>query len=153
MVSLVRPTLRAATGLQMLAYQIDGQPQPDRQATRPSPCALRIRIRAARGGFAELAGVLQARSRPPFVPVPGLEDTPLCLHAAYGARESHGCRLAYGRATRAVPGRCAALTIARPNCCSCDARQEQGYQTTDRVSRLPPSAPSASIGKPRTVRA
>ena len=35
----------------------------------------------------ELSGLLQARSTLGGHPVPGLEDTPLSLHAAYGARE------------------------------------------------------------------
>ena len=35
----------------------------------------------------ELSALLQARSTLGAHPVPGLEDTPLCLHAAYGARE------------------------------------------------------------------
>ena len=71
--------------LQMLAYQIDGQHAQaashtafvERLARHPLICE----------ELAELSGLLQARSSLPFVPVPGLEDTPLCLHAAYGARE------------------------------------------------------------------
>ena len=35
----------------------------------------------------ELSALLQARSTLGAHPVPGLEDTPLCLHAGYGARE------------------------------------------------------------------
>ena len=35
----------------------------------------------------ELSALLQARGTLGARPVPGLEDTPLCLHAAYGARE------------------------------------------------------------------
>lgn len=35
----------------------------------------------------ELSALLQARSTLGAHPVPGLEDTPLCLHAAYGVRE------------------------------------------------------------------
>jgi hypothetical protein len=43
---------------------------------------------AARGQTAaKQSGLLQARSSLGFKAVPGLEDTPLCLHAAYGARE------------------------------------------------------------------
>ncbi len=72
-------------GLQMLAYQIDGRQDQiggyktfcDRLAHHPSVCEELV----------ELSGVLQARSSLPFLPVPGLEDTPLCLHAAYSARE------------------------------------------------------------------
>jgi len=79
------PDAGAALGLQMLAYQIDGQ---HNQTASHTAFAKRLAQNpAAREEFAELAGVLQARSSLPFVPVPGLEDTPLCLHAAYGARE------------------------------------------------------------------
>lgn len=74
-----------ALGLQMLAYQVDGRQDQigshkafcDRLAHNPSVC----------DELVELAGVLQARSSLPFLLVPGLEDTPLCLHAAYSARE------------------------------------------------------------------
>ncbi len=71
--------------LQMLAYQIDGKHSQvgdhvsfsDRLTRHPEIC----------GEMFDLAEVLQSRSALSFVPVPGLEDTPLCLHASYGARE------------------------------------------------------------------
>ncbi|MBP7081312.1 MAG: DUF3427 domain-containing protein [Rhodocyclaceae bacterium] len=70
---------------QMLAYQIDGQHQQagdhhaflSRLSAHPEICQ----------ELSDLAGILQARSSLPFIPLPGLEDTPLCLHASYGIRE------------------------------------------------------------------
>ncbi|MDO8262206.1 MAG: DUF3427 domain-containing protein [Gallionella sp.] len=75
----------ASLAAQMLAYQIDGQQGQigDHQAflsrlsAHPEVCR----------ELEEVAGILQTRSSLPFNPVPGLEDTPLCLHASYGARE------------------------------------------------------------------
>ena len=71
--------------VQMLAYQIDGRHD---QAAGPESFMKRL---AASGSVAEelgeLVAMLQARSTLGAVPVPGLEDTPLCLHAAYGVRE------------------------------------------------------------------
>jgi len=81
----VLPDVSAAPGLQMLAYQIDGRHE---QAASYSAFLGRLACHPRiREELAELSGVLQARSTLPFVPVPGLADTPLCLHAAYGARE------------------------------------------------------------------
>lgn len=75
----------AALGLQMLAYQIDGRHD---QVASPADFAKRLAQHpAVCEELAELTGILQARSSLPFMPLPGLEDTPLCLHAAYGARE------------------------------------------------------------------
>lgn len=78
-------TSDAACRAQMLAYQIDGRHEQAgdyqaflaRLAVHPAICV----------ELAELAGMLQTRSSLPFTPVPGLEETPLCLHAAYGVRE------------------------------------------------------------------
>lgn len=79
--------LAADTSLaaQMLAYQIDGQHGQvadhraflRRLSAYPEVCQ----------ELEEVAGILQTRSSLPFNPVPGLEDTPLCLHASYGTRE------------------------------------------------------------------
>lgn len=81
----VLPDVSAAPGLQMLAYQIDGR---NEQAASYDVFLARLaRHLPIREELAELSGVLQARSCLPFVPLPGLEDTPLCLHAAYGTRE------------------------------------------------------------------
>jgi Domain of unknown function (DUF3427) len=69
----------------MLAYQIDGQHD---QAAGPEAFVERIeRHPAIADELVELSGLLQAHSTLGAKPVPGLEDTPLCLHAAYGARE------------------------------------------------------------------
>ena len=76
---------RRALALQMLAYQIDGRHE---QAGSYRTFLDRLaREREVRRELAELAGVLQARSTLRMRPVPGLDDTPLCLHAAYGVRE------------------------------------------------------------------
>ena len=81
------PTLNAkdALGVQMLAYQIDGRHE---QAAGPEAFIERLeRHPAIAAELVELSGLLQARTTLGAKPVPGLEDTPLCLHAAYGARE------------------------------------------------------------------
>ena len=81
------PTLNAkdALGVQMLAYQIDGRHE---QAAGLEAFIDRIeRHFAIADELVELSGLLQARTNVAATPVPGLEDTPLCLHAAYGARE------------------------------------------------------------------
>ncbi len=76
---------QAALGLQMLAYQIDGRHE---QAAGHQAFAERLqRHPTIASELVELSGLLQARSALPAKAVPGLEDTPLCLHAAYGARE------------------------------------------------------------------
>ncbi len=71
--------------LQMLAYQIDGRHE---QAAGHKAFAERLqRHPTIASELVELSGLLQARSTLPAKTVPGLEDTPLCLHTAYGARE------------------------------------------------------------------
>ncbi|MBU6259780.1 MAG: DUF3427 domain-containing protein, partial [Burkholderiales bacterium] len=76
---------RQALGLQMLAYQIDGRHE---QAAGPEAFIERlVRHPTIAGEMAELSGLLEARSSLVDAPLPGLEDTPLCLHAAYSARE------------------------------------------------------------------
>ena len=70
---------------QMQAYQIDGGRQ---QAASHSDFEARLALHPPiREELAELSGLLQARSNLLTTPIAGLEDTPLCLHAAYGARE------------------------------------------------------------------
>jgi superfamily II DNA or RNA helicase len=81
------PALNAedALGVQMLAYQIDGRHE---QAAGHEAFLERVeRHPAIAGELVELTALLQARSTLGAHPVPGLEDTPLCLHAGYGARE------------------------------------------------------------------
>ena len=76
---------KGALGVQMLAYQIDGRHE---QAAGHEAFAERLqRHPAIASELLELSGLLQARSSLGANAVPGLEDTPLCLHAAYGARE------------------------------------------------------------------
>lgn len=81
------PALNAedALGVQMLAYQIDGRHE---QAAGHEAFLERLeRHPAIAAELVELSALLQARSTLGAHPVPGLEDTPLCLHAGYGARE------------------------------------------------------------------
>ena len=71
--------------LQMLAYQIDAQ---HRQLGTGEDFATRVRaIPSVRAELGELAALLEAKGlvRPRITP--GLEHTPLCLHATYTARE------------------------------------------------------------------
>lgn len=74
-----------ALGMQMLAYQIDGRNEP--AASYVSFVARIAKHSAISQELTELAALLQARSNLPYRSIPGLEDTPLCLHAAYSARE------------------------------------------------------------------
>jgi hypothetical protein len=88
------PALVASNGIdderdrqlvQMLAYQIDG-----RHDRKGSAAAFlqRLAIHApVVDELAELGGWLEADSHLPSTPVPGLEKTPLILHARYGIRE------------------------------------------------------------------
>ena len=74
-----------ALAAQMLAYQVDGRHD---QAAGYEAFAERVaRHPLVAAELAELSALLQARSTLGAHLVPGLEDTPLCLHAAYGARE------------------------------------------------------------------
>jgi superfamily II DNA or RNA helicase/HKD family nuclease len=72
-------------GLQMLAYQIDGRH--DQLGGAEEFLARLARHPAICEELQELADMLQARSTLSAEPLPGLADTPLCLHAAYSARE------------------------------------------------------------------
>ena len=79
------PTAEEALRVQMLAYQIDGRHE---QAGGHESFMARVAQHPAIAAeLVELSASLQARSTLGAHPVPGLEDTPLCLHAAYGARE------------------------------------------------------------------
>jgi hypothetical protein len=79
------PHANDALGVQMLAYQIDGRHE---QAAGSEAFIERIdRHPAIAAELVELSSLLQARSTLSTKALPGLEDTPLCLHAAYGARE------------------------------------------------------------------
>ncbi|MCZ2498912.1 DUF3427 domain-containing protein [Xylophilus sp. Kf1] len=71
--------------VQMLAYQIDGRHE---QAAGPEAFVERLgHSPAICGELVELSELLQAGTSLLNTPVTGLEDTPLCLHAAYGVRE------------------------------------------------------------------
>ncbi len=81
------PALNAedALGVQMLAYQIDGRHE---QTAGHEAFLERLESHPAIAAeLVELSALLQARSTLGVHPVPGLEDTPLCLHAGYGSRE------------------------------------------------------------------
>ncbi|MFD2376325.1 DUF3427 domain-containing protein [Ottowia pentelensis] len=81
------PALRTEDALaaQMLAYQIDGRH--DQAAGHEAFVERVARHPVVAAELVELSALLQARSTLGAHLVPGLEDTPLCLHAAYGARE------------------------------------------------------------------
>ena len=81
------PALNAedALGVQMLAFQIDGRHE---QAAGHEAFLERMEAHPVIAAeLVELSALLQARSTLGAHPVAGLEDTPLCLHAGYGARE------------------------------------------------------------------
>ncbi len=70
---------------QMLAYQIDG-----RHAPAADERSFRLRLDRHPeivSELAELSALLQSRTSLVATEIPGLEDTPLCLHASYGVRE------------------------------------------------------------------
>lgn len=97
------------TQVQMLAYQIDGG---QRQADGPEAFGQRLAAHPAIGDeLAELSVLLQARSNLNPQPVPGLEDTPLCLHAAYGVREVLTA-VGWLTATRRAPFQAGVLPLA-----------------------------------------
>jgi hypothetical protein len=93
----------------MLAYQIDGG---QRQAAGPEAFAQRLAGHPPIADeLTELAALLQARSSLNAHPVPGLDDTPLCLHAAYGVREVLTA-VGWLTATRRAPFQAGVLPLA-----------------------------------------
>lgn len=71
--------------LQMLAYQVDAQ---HHQTGSGADFLERLdRCPDHRAELGEIGEVLQAKSTVQQQILPGLEDTPLCLHGAYGVRE------------------------------------------------------------------
>jgi superfamily II DNA or RNA helicase len=79
------PTIEAALRAQMLAYQIDGKS--DQIGSHED---FRQRLHAEEAvcsELIELVTLLQSRTSLHYISLPGLEDSPLCLHAAYGVRE------------------------------------------------------------------
>ncbi len=104
------PVLNAvdSLGVQMLAYQIDGRH--DQTAGYEAFMERVARHPAIAAELIELSGLLQARSTLGAHPVPGLADTPLCLHAAYGAREVLTA-LGWLTASRRVPFQAGTLSL------------------------------------------
>lgn len=103
------PSSLDAVGVQMLAYQIDGG---HAQAAGPEEFLLRLSHHPLiREELGELTNMLQARSSLSAVPIPGLEDSPLCLHAAYGAREVLTA-VGWLTATRRQPFQAGVLALA-----------------------------------------
>jgi len=76
---------RNAELLQMLAYQIDGR---SNQVGSYSEFIGRLRLHPGIcDEMTQLAAILQTRTSLPTLPIPGIADTPLRLHASYSARE------------------------------------------------------------------
>jgi hypothetical protein len=74
-----------AIEVQMLAYQIDGRHE---QAAGPEAFIARMqRHPDLAAELVELSALLQSRTTLAAKPIPGLADTPLCLHASYRVRE------------------------------------------------------------------
>jgi len=97
-----------ALSMQMLAYQIDGRHE---QAAGHEAFLERLeRHPAIAAELVELSGLLQARSSLGAHAVPGLEDTALCLHAAYAAREVLTA-VGWLTATRRVPFQAGVLPL------------------------------------------
>ena len=93
----------------MEAYPIGGG---QRQTAGPEDFAQRLAAHPAIGDeLAELSALLQARSNLNALPVPGLEETPLCLHAAYGVREVLTA-VGWLTATRRAPFQAGVLPLA-----------------------------------------
>jgi superfamily II DNA or RNA helicase/HKD family nuclease len=79
------PSAHEQALLQMLAYQIDGRHE---QKGDPTSFLQRLASHSpVAEELAELGGWLEASSHFPVTPLPGLNDTPLVLHARYGIRE------------------------------------------------------------------
>lgn len=95
--------------VQMLAYQVDGRHE---QAAGPRAFIERVQCHAAIADeLVELSALLQARTTLGAKPVPGLEDSPLCLHAGYGAREVLTA-VGWLTATRRTPFQAGVLPLA-----------------------------------------
>jgi len=99
-----------ALAVQMLAYQVDGRHE---QAAGPDAFIARVqRHPAIANELSELSALLQARALLASKPVPGLEDTPLCLHAGYGVREVLTA-VGWLTATRRAPFQAGVMPLAQ----------------------------------------
>ncbi|MCC9595296.1 MULTISPECIES: DUF3427 domain-containing protein [unclassified Rubrivivax] len=95
--------------LQMLAYQVDGRhEQKGDAATFLARLAAHAPVLEE---LAELGGWLEASNARPAVPLPGLDDTPLVLHARYGIREILTA-VGWLSAERRVPFQAGVLALA-----------------------------------------
>jgi superfamily II DNA or RNA helicase/HKD family nuclease len=122
-VDITRVTPEGGRLVQMLAYQIDAQ-----HHQRGGPREFLQRLEAspiAQGELAELGALLQARSNLPGTAIPGLADAPLCLHAAYTAREVLTA-VGWLTAERRVPFQAGILPLA-------DRRVELLFVTLDKT--------------------
>ncbi len=107
------PDAPTAQLLQMLAYQIDSQ---HAQSGGPQDFLQRLARHApATTELATLGALLQTRSTLTATPLPGLEDTPLTLHAGYGIREVLTA-VGWLRADRRVPFQSGTLTLQQRRC-------------------------------------
>jgi superfamily II DNA or RNA helicase/HKD family nuclease len=103
--------ITGSTGLalQMLAYQVDG-----RNEQKGTAKAFAERLHRQPGlmdELREMTALLQARTTLSDAPLPGLEDTPLVLHASYGIREVLTA-VGWLTATRRTPFQAGVLALA-----------------------------------------
>lgn len=102
------PGPKHALGLQMLAYQIDSQYD---QTGDHNTFSERLRINhVVASELVELSAILYSRHAIVQNAIPGLEDTPLCLHASYGIRELLTA-VGWLTATRRVPFQAGVLPL------------------------------------------
>jgi superfamily II DNA or RNA helicase/HKD family nuclease len=118
-----------ALAAQMLAYQVDGRH--DQVGGYQSFVERMSRNPDIGSELVELSELLQARSTLAATEVPGLEDTPLCLHAAYGARE---VLTAVGWLT--AERRRVAVSQPKDRVAVCYARQKRGLSRRNLIYGL-----------------
>ncbi|OYT89311.1 MAG: ATP-dependent helicase [Burkholderiales bacterium PBB6] len=100
----------ASIAAQMLAYQVDGQHS---QIADHQEFTRRIHDHPSIAAeLAELTAMLQSRATLGASRIAGLEDTPLCLHAAYGIREILTA-VGWWTSTRRVPTQAGVLALAK----------------------------------------
>lgn len=102
-----------ALRLQMLCYQIDGRHGP---AQSYGSFLQRLDAHPLIGDeYRQLAELLMQRCSLPHTPLPGLEDTPLCLHASYTDREVLTA-VGWLSATRRAPFQAGVLRLKDRRC-------------------------------------